>query len=106
MARRKLPIADSRQDWASEFDERAGAENRLRTADPEEDYVPLEITLANAIDRIVERFIEKLESDLEGTIVPSVSDLVRLMQFRHELKGNEPIREIKVTWIDPYASVA
>lgn len=72
------------------------------TRHTDETETPLEANLARVVDMIIEKFVAKMEADLTHAVVPSVSDVLRLLQFRHEVNGDEPIREITVRWIDPY----
>ena len=98
---RRLPKPEVRK--GAEEPQDGSTQPRKPVDDPDGDSrAPLEVFLANAIDMILGAFVAKLRGDAEKQISPSVSDVVRLMQFRRELKNDEPISEIRVTWIDPY----
>jgi hypothetical protein len=64
----------------------------------------LQTFLASVIDLSLKKFGAKMLADTDNSTVPSVSDVIRLMQLRRELKADEPIREIEVRWVDPSAT--
>ncbi len=55
---------------------------------------------------LVRKLIEKLGNDLEAKVTKTgVAELVRLLALEKELGGGQDtVREIKVTWIEPIAT--
>jgi hypothetical protein len=51
---------------------------------------------------LLEQMLERIEDQLSKTEVkPTISEYLRLLQFREELRGEEQPKEIKVTWLEP-----
>ena len=49
---------------------------------------------------VLNQAIEKIRKDLEtGALKGSVSDLIRLMQLRNEIKGSRP-QQVTARWVD------
>ncbi len=46
---------------------------------------------------LLDRFEQSFEKNTEKV---SVSDFIRLLQFRYELRDQEKPKEIKVTWVE------
>jgi hypothetical protein len=58
---------------------------------------PKQKSEADVVDKMIDRFEKKLDADKVNV---TVGDFIRLVQFRKELKEEDP-KEIRVTWIDP-----
>ena len=52
---------------------------------------------AGLVDEMIQNYAAKVK---EKQVTLSVGDLIRLMQYRKELKTEDP-KEIKATWVEP-----
>jgi hypothetical protein len=56
-----------------------------------------EASKAGVIDEMIQHFEKSFDT---GTVKMSFTDYLKLVQFREELRKEEP-KEIKVTWVEP-----
>jgi hypothetical protein len=52
---------------------------------------------SGVVDKVIERFEKKLDSE---EVKVSVGDYIRLVQLREEMKEEEP-KEVRATWVEP-----
>jgi hypothetical protein len=64
------------------------------TSDQREERKQQEERIQNILNRIEANFEKNIEK-------VSVSDFIRLLQFRNELREEEKPKEIKITWVEP-----
>jgi hypothetical protein len=58
---------------------------------------PSKSSASPVVDKVIEKFEEKLEKE---EVKVSVGDYIRLVQLRQEMKAEEP-KEVKATWVEP-----
>lgn len=83
-------------------------DNESLTLEPQRDLIdaPFESDadflrlILSAADYALKKFAIDVASDSGNDSVLSVADMIRLAQFRRELKADEPIRKVEVRWVD------
>ena len=59
----------------------------------------VERVLATVLDGIVEKFATNFLTGSDGA-QPSISDVIKVVQLRRDLRTAEPLREVEVRWVE------
>ena len=76
--------------------------NKKKTEEPEETHSSGRVVRRRKSLAIVDALITDVQTKL-GTMLtkPTIGDLIRLLQFKKDLKEDEVPRAIEVTWVQP-----